>query len=723
LEQRIEEVVSFCRQEVSGPLVLVAHDWGGPISIGAAGQLGVEALILANTAVAKPVDVKLPPLIAASRALVNVICRLTPLFVDGTARMTSQQHRVALRAPYRTAKRRAAVRDFVADIPLSPKDVSVEALERCAEILGSLECPMLLLWGANDPVFHDRFLRDLRARAPHADVQRFADAGHLVALDTPIGAVVADWLDANNPTERLDDNNSQKSSVSSDDGFLSVLAAVKQRAEDPSPVYVGPDGSLSWAALATRSQRVAQVLIDDGVVKGDRVALLIPPSLDLLVAVCALWRCGAVPVVADASAGLTSLKALMRAQSPRYVVGTKLTVLLARSLRVAPHAGYGLFGSLPGTRDLGRHSHSQSHDHGDVTVTSSDVAAIVHTSGATGPAKAVRYTHGQLSAQRAAMGALLDSDPDTAFTTSFAAFMLLSPLLGKTCVRPDFDINQPSTLGFDELHAASQRARVTAAWLSPASAKQVVATAKGRSLAIPLVMLAGAPIAPSLRKDLATITGGEIRTPYGMTECLPVTDGVQGEVHEGQPGVGVGVALEGCVIVIDCLDAPDQRVIAAEGWGEILVSAPWLFDGYEGAVRADLSSTVHRGGIRFHRTGDVGYLVGEELFVLGRRIHVIDAAVGPLASVALEGRVGDALAREVAAVGVGPKGAQVVALVVEREGSLRLAPQETSDAARAALNISVAAVLEGVLPRDRRHQSKVDRTALGVTVSDFLAGR
>ena len=712
LEQRIEELVSFCRQEVSGPLVVVAHDWGGAISVGAADQLQVEALVLANTAVAKPDDVAVPPLITASRALVNVMCRYTPLFVEGTARMTSRQHRAALRAPYRGAKRRVAVRDFVADIPLRPSDISHGALERCGENFAALTCPILLLWGAKDPVFHDRFLRDLRQRAPHADVQRFADAGHLVALDEPIGAVVADWLHA---------KASRQSTVARDARFSDVLATVKQRANDERPVYVGPDGSLSWAALAERSRQLSHVLRSDGLSKGDRVAVLIPPSPDLLVAVCALWRCGAVPVLADASAGLGALKTLMRAQSPRYVLGTKLTLLLARSLRFAPRARYGLFGSLPGTLDCGGLNAGDEHD--DAVIASDDVAAIVHTSGATGPAKAVRYSHGQLSAQRGAMNSLVDRDPDSAFTTSFAAFMLLSPLLGKTCVRPDFNINKPSTLGFDELSKASQRARVGAAWLSPASARRVVATAKGRTLPIPLVMLAGAPIAPSLRRELAAITGGAVHTPYGMTECLPVTDGVQRVANESHAGVGVGVALDGCAIVIERLDAPGHGVVADDGWGEILVSAPWLFDGYEGSSSADVASTVMMDGVRFHRTGDVGYLAGEELFVLGRRIHVIDAASGPLASVALEGSVSDALANEVAAVGVGPKGAQVVALVLEREGSLRLAPPAMSEAARAALSIPVAAVLEGTLPRDRRHQSKVDRTTLSRDVSNFLAGR
>ena len=41
LADRVAELVSFCRQEVSGRFVLAAHDWGGPVAIGASASLEV----------------------------------------------------------------------------------------------------------------------------------------------------------------------------------------------------------------------------------------------------------------------------------------------------------------------------------------------------------------------------------------------------------------------------------------------------------------------------------------------------------------------------------------------------------------------------------------------------------------------------------------------------------------------------------------------------------
>ena len=320
------------------------------------------------------------------------------------------------------------------------------------------------------------------------------------------------------------------------------------------------------------------------------------------------------------------------------------------------------------------------------------------------------------------VGPLFGMRPGDAFTTSFGPFMLLAPSLQMTCVRPDFPVDRPSALGFEELHAATHRASVTVAWLSPASARRIVATAHGRTAPIGLVMLAGAPIPPDLVSGIRAVTGGDVRTPWGMTECLPVTDGTEPEAVGTLGGNSTGRPVPGCTVVVTPLDDPGTP-LDGDGWGELLVHAPWMFDGYDAAWTADADTWTVHDGLRFHRTGDVGYLQGGLVFHLGRRRHVIDTARGPLASVALEDPVREALGTPVAAVGIGPPGAQVVCMVVDGRGSVAVADRPLRTAVRAAATVPVAAVLVGRLPVDRRHESKIDRTDLAATADRFLAGR
>ena len=62
----------------------------------------------------------------------------------------------------------------MADIPLEPGHPSRAPLDAVAARLGELaDVPALVLWGPRDPVFTDRYLRDLLHRLPHAVVHRY----------------------------------------------------------------------------------------------------------------------------------------------------------------------------------------------------------------------------------------------------------------------------------------------------------------------------------------------------------------------------------------------------------------------------------------------------------------------------------------------------------------------------------------------------------------------
>ncbi len=337
LADRVAELAAFCHQETSGPLVLVAHDWGGPIALGASTELDVRAMILGNTGVARPEGVAVPPLIETARRAVDLVCRRTPTFVAGTAAMTSSRHRRALRAPYRTAERRRAVADFVADIPLAPEDPSWAALRHSAEALEDLErrqVPLLFVWGGRDPVFHDRFLADLLERAPHADVHRFAAGGHLVPLDEPMADVASAWLERvlAPPTALAPAAVAPPPPAR----FRPVSAALGDRAGDDTPAYTGTDATMTWRELATRVDVATASLVAAGLRRGERVALLVPPGADLLVAAYGTWSAGATLVVADAGLGPSALRRALRGATPTWVIGTRRTLLAARALGLTP---------------------------------------------------------------------------------------------------------------------------------------------------------------------------------------------------------------------------------------------------------------------------------------------------------------------------------------------------------------------------------------------------
>ncbi len=269
LAQRIADLSSLTdRMGIVGPVVTVAHDWGGPISLGWAlsHREQLAGVVLSNTAVHQPSDSSAPWIIRLARTnpLLGAVAVRTSGFVRGAFELSrnrpSKQVRDAYLAPYSTPERRMAVAEFVADIPLAPDDPSASTLNDIAEGLTALEdVPALLLWGPSDPVFSDLYLHDLESRLPSADVHRFIGARHYVPEDADVASAVVAWLDGiGEPALRPDPAERAP-----------LWAGLERRAADTDVAVLemtaaGPGRSLSFSELNAEVGRVAAGLVASG---------------------------------------------------------------------------------------------------------------------------------------------------------------------------------------------------------------------------------------------------------------------------------------------------------------------------------------------------------------------------------------------------------------------------------------------------------------------------
>ena len=87
-------------------------------------------------------------------------------------------------APYNNWANRAAVKEFVHDIPLRPSHRSYATLETVERGLAQFQDrPMLLVWGMKDWCFTPHFYDEFCERFPKAVRHPIADAGHYVFED------------------------------------------------------------------------------------------------------------------------------------------------------------------------------------------------------------------------------------------------------------------------------------------------------------------------------------------------------------------------------------------------------------------------------------------------------------------------------------------------------------------------------------------------------------
>lgn len=771
LAQRIADLDALVSElGIRGPIVTIGHDWGGPVSLGWAveNRDRLAALIALNTAVHHPEGADLPFAlrVATARGMLAAGTTGTTAFLDVTLALADLDPavRAAFRAPYATVARRRGIGGFVADIPATPDHESTPALHRLSAGLRELDVPALLLRGPKDPVFGEDHLDDLTERLPHADVHRFEGAGHLIAEERPYADVVLNWLDEKVVDAAAAPARSRRSSAKKRTGTDTstdaapagrLWDALDARRDDDDTAVIdmtttsraGEPLRVSWRELSTRVDEIAAGLDAFGVRAGDRVSLLVQPGPTLTAALYACLRIGAVVVVADRGLGIRGLSRAVRGAVPDVVIGEVAGLAAARALgwpgrRISsaalPAATSRALGVEASLSDLARAGRGRALPEPP----SADAdAAVLFTSGSTGPAKGVVYTHAQLTALRDTLAAHFAVTADTGLVTGFAPFALLGPALGTRSATPDMDVSAPRTLTATAVAAAVRASDARIVFLSPAAVANVVATAdrltdadRSALARVRTFLSTGAPVGVELlRAAQALMPNAVAHTPYGMTECLLVADVTLPEIEAaagaGGDGVCVGRPLGTGEVRISPLDArgrsADETTTEAGVTGEIVISAPHLKRGY---FRLHLTDREARRGLpaRWHRTGDVGHLDAEgRLWVEGRLPHVITTAERPVTPVGVEQDVETVPAVErAAAVGVGPVGRQVVVAVVETDVRRpALASPDLTDAVRAATAQPLAAVLAvPALPTDIRHNSKIDRSRVAAWAERVLAG-
>ncbi|WP_231936540.1 alpha/beta fold hydrolase [Bythopirellula polymerisocia] len=206
LADHIRNLVELVRQLDLRRVTLVAQDWGGAIGLGTLLQerSRFERIVLFNTGAFRPwfipwrIRVCRWPVFgkfalqggnAFSRAALRMTLfrtsRLDPDVADGYL------------APYDSWTRRAAVYQFVKDIPLSASHPTWQTLGEIEDALPSLaHLPQLLIWGMQDWCFTPECLEKFCQAWPAAEVHRLADVGHWVVEDAPKEAeqIVSDFL-------------------------------------------------------------------------------------------------------------------------------------------------------------------------------------------------------------------------------------------------------------------------------------------------------------------------------------------------------------------------------------------------------------------------------------------------------------------------------------------------------------------------------------------------
>ncbi|MFT4192635.1 MAG: amino acid adenylation domain-containing protein, partial [Comamonas sp.] len=393
---------------------------------------------------------------------------------------------------------------------------------------------------------------------------------------------------------------------------------------------------LSYAEVDALSAALARQLQHAGVRRGDIVAVMLPRSIELVLALVATLRCGAAYLPLDASHPPERLAAIAASAQPRVALAE------AASQDRLP-------ASLPRLRvDLAALRGEAGHSSDNPGIKApllreapepSDAAYVIYTSGSTGTPKGVVVAHDaivnrlQWMGQFYGIGAderILQKTPAT-FDVSVWEFFL--PLLqGATLVvAPPEAHKDPAWLA-----ALIRAQRITTLHFVPAMLAAFLAEPAAQGLALRRVFCSGEALPAALRDRFHQTLRAELHNLYGPTEAAVDVSFWDAGAHDASLPVPIGRPVWNTALYV--LD--DQlRPLPPGVTGHLYIAGRQLARGYLGrpdltdarflpnpytaqATRHGADPACH--GPRMYATGDLArWRADGALVFLGRSDHQV----------------------------------------------------------------------------------------------------
>ena len=500
----------------------------------------------------------------------------------------------------------------------------------------------------------------------------------------------------------------------------------------------------TFKELEQESSRLASGLIQFGMKSGERVLLMVPYGIDFVTLTFAMFKAGLIPVLIDPGLGKKNVLKCIKQVQPHGMIA----IPLAHAIKKIFPANFKSIqhNVTVGTRwfwggaSLNKLLDSGKTDFKMASMEKEHPAAILFTSGSTGPAKGVLFSHGIFNHQVKILQEQFDIQPDETDLPTFPLFGLFSSGLGMTSIIPDMDSTKPAHVDPKNIIVPIQNFKISSSFGSPALWDTVSQYCLDQNIQLPTlkrIIMAGGPVSGDLLARFETIIDKscKIYTPYGATEVLPVSlidrreilDETWSLSNQGK-GTCVGHPIPGVEIkIIEISDQPilkwqDVTESGTNIVGEIAVKAEWATRTYFNRQDLTQLAKIEDGNSFWHRMGDLGRLDEKNrLWFYGRKNQRVVTEFETLYTIPCEAIFNQHPdVKRSALVGTGYKTKPVIIIEpVERIKSQAARQKFTAEllerGAKSSLTQSITKVLfHEEFPVDVRHNAKIFREKLSL---------
>lgn len=356
-----------------------------------------------------------------------------------------------------------------------------------------------------------------------------------------------------------------------------LLEDTASRRPDRVAVTAG-EASIAYGRLAEDTARLAAGLGQCGLMPGDRLAVLLPNSIEAVTTVLAAFEAGLIvtPLSLDAAPPLNA--SLLAATGARGLVTTGALLSAVPAAALTPLAALVLTeGQAPGS--LGYDALAAAPPcPGPAASPLDPLGLLVFTSGTTGRPKGTTHTQGRLAARVDAFVRTMGmTEQDTALTIFPAARPLC--LVGQVLamLRVGGTIALTERPAPDAFWAIYGRTRPTYCLLMPGYARRIFhlpAAARADHARLRFWISSGDHPGPELPRQVQAVTGRRLCNMYGMSEIGIIS--VQPPTGPDKPG-SLGRPLPG--VAMRLVDQDGREARTGEP-GRLLVRTPDMMVGY-----------------------------------------------------------------------------------------------------------------------------------------------
>lgn len=378
-------------------------------------------------------------------------------------------------------------------------------------------------------------------------------------------------------------------------------------------ILVYKDEEINFLTLNRLANCLAHVLLDIGMAQGKKIGILVPNSIEFVVAYLAVSKTGGVAILLETRLKAKEIKEILDYSDASFVIKLK-GIEFSNSKRLSVisikkgHIYIGCDIISPPESDLGLDLPEESE------------AAYFHTSGSTGKRKLVVLTHKNISCFPKIMDEFFGACPNSVY----GMLLPMSHISGPIAIQGMME-NKSRLVIFDQIRGSSilrdiEKHKVTLMWGVPPIYRLIARAGRKQEFdtgSLKVIAVMGMEVPISLIEDLtecfssaAVIQGYGLTETTGLVTVTPIT-----KARDLMASIGKPVSIVDIKIINDKGDE-----LQIDEAGEIIIKGPMVMKGYY-KNEAETQKCIKEDWLY---TNDIGYFDGQGfLYYLGRKDDMI----------------------------------------------------------------------------------------------------